>query len=349
MKLFVFAGEMSADLCASRVIPHLKHSLGAFELIGVGGPHLKASGQKQVLTMQAFQTMGFSDVLKRLPTVLKNFYTVRNAIIDENPELVLFIDQPALSIRMAKNLRKNGFKGKIVQFVAPTVWAYNPKRADIMAESFDLLLTLFDFEPKYFSHTSLKTVFVGHPIVEIIESAKQAPKTLSLKKPLLAIFPGSRPDEIQRNLPKQLQAAHLVKKEHPELDIVVSGRDVAFEARYELMRESSLALAKSGTVTLELLLHQVPTVVTYELTLLNRLAAKYLIGIDKMPYYSIANIVSGKEIFPELIRPPVTCQAIAKELSRLYSCPTEIPLPSLQEGDIAPSKRVADEISLLLT
>lgn len=341
MKFFVFAGEMSADLCASRAIAQIKAPI---ELIGVGGPHLQALGQRQVLSMKSFQTMGFSDVVKRLPKILKNFRIVKNCILAENPDLVLFIDQPALSIRIAKSLRTSGYKGKIVQLVAPSVWAYNPKRADIMAKYFDLLLTLFEFEPKYFAHTSLKTVFVGHPIAELIEEEKQKPIQMILPKPILAIFPGSRPDEIKRNLPKQLEAAEIVKNRIPELHILVSGRDVPFESRYDLMRQSKIALAKSGTVTLELALFGVPTAVTYELTFINRFIGKHILGLDKMPHYCIANIAAQKEIFPEFIRPPNSAHDIAQGLISLYDVPkVDFALPS-----VAASKRIAEELLLIL-
>lgn len=352
-KIFVFAGEVSADLCGGRVIRKLKAKTAPFELIGVGGPALSAAGLQEILPMKAFQIMGFSDVIKKLPQVLKNFHTVKRAIIQSQPDLVLFIDQPAFSMRMAPLLRKKGYTGKIVQLVAPTVWAYKPERALEMARSFDLLLTLFDFEPDYFSHTGLKTLFVGHPILESIEEAKSLPETLHFSKPVLSIFPGSRPDEIRRNLPKQLEAARIIQKKMPEFQIVVSGRDVPFDARYELMRKSRAAIAKCGTVTLELALHSVPTVVTYELSLLNRIMAKYFLQLGKLPYYSIANIVAGQEILPECIRPPVSPSSIAAALLEHLETPFDASflqkkLQTTTCPTLCPSTFIASQLSALL-
>lgn len=323
MSLCIVAGERSADLYGARIVKQLK----GIAVWGVGGSALLEAGQEQILTLESFQVMGFSDVIKKLPSLIKSFSLIQNAILTKNPRVVCIIDQPSFGLRLAKSLRKKGYTGKIVQFVAPTVWAYNPKRADLMAKSFDLLLTLFPFEPAYFAHTNLKTVFVGHPILEIM--AEPTIEELDLQGPVLSIFPGSRPDEIRRNLPKQLEAARMLKKKIPELTIAIAAaantsfpKDVLivpFELRYELMQKSTLAIAKCGTVTLELALQGVPTVVTYELSLLNRLIAKHILHLDALPYYSIANILSKKELFPELIKPPVSASTIYEKALLLLS------------------------------
>ena len=323
MSLCLIAGELSADLYGARIMHHLK----GIPLWGVGGQNLKAQGQEQILTFDSFKVMGYSDVLKKLPTLTKNFLTLRNEILARQPKVLCIIDQPSFGMRLATSLRKRGYTGSIVQFVAPTVWAYNPKRAEKMATSFDLLLTLFPFEPAYFAHTNLKTIFVGHPILEIM--AEERAETLSFGPKVLSLFPGSRPDEIRRNFPKQLEAARLIQQSIPDIEIAVCATDsrkypsdisvVPFDARYELMQKSSLAIAKCGTVTLELALKGVPTVVTYELSVLNRLIGQHFLHLDRMPYYSIANILCKKELFPELIKPPVTASMIAQKALELIS------------------------------
>ncbi len=320
--IFIFAGETSADLYAAMLLVELKLQRPEYHFWGVGGPSSKGL-MECIIPMKKFQVMGISDVLKALPRLVSSFYTVKREILKRLPEMVLIIDQPSFGIKLAKALRKKGYKGKIVQFVAPTVWAWKPERADLMADYFDLLLTLFDFEVRYFTHTKLKTVFVGHPIVQLIEQDKTQTLSLDPDRPILSIFPGSRPAEIKRNLAKQLEAAQSYCKKHPTTQLAVScGQDmhellpngitvVPFNARYELMRRSHLALAKSGTVTLELALHKVPTVVTYELSFLNHLMAKYVMKISKMAHFSIVNILANSELFFERIRPPVTVEDIA--------------------------------------
>lgn len=340
--IFVFAGEKSGDLCGAKLIQELKNTFPHHHFFGVGGKEMEKAGLTLLYPMERFQVMGFSDVLKSLPTLIVSMISLKKIILKRKPILCLFIDQPDFSMKLAKRLRQGSFKGKIVQFVAPSVWAWRKNRAEEMAKHFDLLLTLFSFEPEYFSKTSLKTIWAGHPIVETI----MAPQSLD-DKPLIAIFPGSRPAEITRNLPKQLEAAfQFCKKAGKAFEIAVSGSSsaslaeieemiaslqkrepafrtqkvtiVPFDKRYELMQRSTIAIAKCGTVNLELALHEVPTVVTYELSTLNRFLATYILKID-LPYYSIVNILKKKELFSELIKKKIGPQDIEEKLFTLYT------------------------------
>lgn len=340
--IFVFAGEKSGDLCGAKLIQELKNTFRDHHFFGVGGKEMQKAGLSSIYPIERFQVMGFSDVIKSLPTLIFSMISLKKIILKKKPILCLFIDQPDFSMKLAKGLRQGNFKGKIVQFVAPSVWAWRKKRIDAMAKHFDLLLTLFSFEPEYFSKTSLKTIWAGHPIVETI----QDPQTID-DKPLISIFPGSRPAEIIRNLPKQLEAAfQFCKKADKAFEIAVSSSSnhtlteieamiaslqkkepafcdqkvtiVPFDKRYELMQRSTLAIAKCGTVNLELALHEVPTVVTYELSTLNRFLATYIIKLD-LPYYSIVNILKKKEIFSELIKKKIGPQDIEEKLFTLYT------------------------------
>lgn len=361
--IFLFAGETSADLYGGRLLSQLQKKLPDTTFWGVGGPALQAKGLQSMLDMRAFQVMGFSDVLLAAGRLTRNFLRIKQAIMQKCPEVVVLIDQPSFTIRLAKSLRKAGFCGKIVQFVAPTVWAYKPKRAVEMAKYFDALLTLFDFEPQYFEKTSLATTFVGHPIVEIIENGPEVALDLDPARPILALFPGSRPAEVKRNLPIQLEAALAYQAHHPEFLLAVSAKEpiddlpetvkqVPFTHRYALMKRAQLAIAKSGTVTLELALHQVPTVVTYALTRLNYLMAKYVLQL-KMPYYSIVNILAQKELFYEQIYPPVTHEGIVRCLENYLDNHQEVQQACLElkqrlRPDIAPTAKAAEVICGLL-
>lgn len=332
--IFIFAGEVSADLYGRELITKLQKELPDTKIWGVGGPAMRKENFETLLPMEQFRVMCFSEVLKALPRIVKNFITIKRAILKENPRLVLCIDQPTFTMRLAKSLKSANFQGKIVQLVAPTVWAWKSHRTQAMARDFDLLLTLFDFEPQYFSHTSLKTVFVGHPMVEIIDNDTFRPPLesfgLDTSRPILTIFPGSRPAEIEKNLPKQLQAVALLCKEYPEIQVAICTMEpihfhspikihfVPFAARYALMKQTTLALAKSGTVTLELAIHAVPTVVTYELSFLNRIIAGYIYKL-RLPFYCIVNILAKKQVFTELIRPPISVETITHHLKEWYT------------------------------
>lgn len=345
--LFFFAGELSGDMYGAQLIRALRKLLGNFEVSGVAGPEMRRQGVVGNLTMENFSVMGFTDVLRVLPRLWKQFHQIRKQILEEKPDAIIFIDSPSFSLRMAKALRKAGFTGKIIQYICPTVWAWGKNRVYEMAETFDLLLTIYPFELQYFADTSLRVEYVGHPLQERIKSHHYAThwqKLFGIKNTehLVGLFPGSRPAEISRNLPKQLEAAKMLQKSYPEAKFAIScaheqnmllvqeilqkqnvihNRDVFFVPKvysYELMRTCRSAIAKSGTVTLELALHRCPTVVSYELTALNRFIAKYILKV-KLPHYCIVNILLGKSVYPELIERSFTPNDLFDLLKPLHA------------------------------
>lgn len=343
MKCFVFAGELSADQHGAKLLTALRKHFSDLSFFGVAGPEMRAQNVQTILKMEDFSVMGFSDVLRSFPRLWKQFRLVREDILKTSPEMVLFIDSPSFSLRMARSLRQRRYKGKIVQYISPTVWAWGKDRVHEMAKSFDLLLTIYPFEAAYFAGTSLSVEYVGNPVEEAIRNHHYDPYwaekfAIESTNHLVALFPGSRPSEILRNLPVQLEAVKMMQREFPEVFVAIScAQENSFTLvqqtlkdnpigkvflipktySYELMQTARSAVAKSGTVTLELALHRCPTVVTYQLTLLNRLIAKYLLRV-KLPYYCIVNILGGKSIFPELIEERFTAQDIYARLVKIH-------------------------------
>lgn len=341
---FLFAGEKSGDLHGGHLIEALnRHSPSLIR--GVGGPCMRQAGIDPVLNMEDFQVMGFSDVIRSFPTLLRQFYLVRNEILRTKPDCVVLIDYPGFNLRMAKSLRRQGFRGKIVQYICPTVWAHGRKRIDTMVKTLDLLLTIYPFEAACFSGTPLNVRYIGNPLIDTIKNHSYQEDWhqhigLSKLDPLLAIFPGSRLGEIECNFPQQLQAASALKKQDPSLRIAISYAHsdllptikklihqtaltsctpslIPSQFRYELMRDCTTAIAKSGTVTLELALHERPTVITYQLTRLNAFIAQYILGVN-LPHYCIVNILGQKQIYPELISCQVSSHEILEHLNRIH-------------------------------
>lgn len=338
-RFFIFAGEQSGDLHGSYLMKALKKQQPFAKILGVGGPKMRAEGLETVLPMEEFEVMGLSDVIKALPKLYRHFYVIRDYILRTIPKIIILIDYPGFNLRLAKALRKKGYTGKIVHYVSPSVWAWGKHRIEEMANTLDLLLTIYPFEAAYFKHTSLPVTYVGNPLCEYIRNHNYNAcwkDKLGIPKetPLIALFPGSRQTEIKRNLPMMLEAASLYKHKVPNAIFCVSGvhdisklsdvfqnlRNALFsvpkEYTYELMRDSSVAIAKSGTVTLELALHQRPTVVIYKLTKLNRLYAKYILKLN-LPHYCIVNILSEQTTFPELIEAGLSAKNIAHHLENL--------------------------------
>jgi lipid-A-disaccharide synthase len=340
---FIFAGEQSGDLLGSHLIKALKQRNRQIHFEGVAGPKMRQEEISCLLPMEEFQVMGFTDVIRSLPKLRKQFHLVLNHILKTNPDLCILIDYPGFNLRLAKALRKRGYKNRIVQYVCPTVWAHGKKRIDSMVSTLDLLLVILPFEPECFAGKTLNVEYVGHPLVNIISNhfyneAWHKEIGLQSKENLIAIFPGSRQQEIARNFPKQLRAAELLHQSNPSIRFAISvARPELKEAldsllkgsslnitfvparySYELMRDCHSAIAKAGTVTLELALHHKPTVVVYEVSTLNRLYAKYLLKLQ-LRHFSLVNILGNKRIFPELIETGFTAENLCRLMQELHA------------------------------
>jgi lipid-A-disaccharide synthase len=277
--------------------------------------------------MESFCVMGFTDVFLSLPKLIKLFWKVKKEILKRNPTHVVTIDYPGFNLRLQKALKKKGFVGKQIHYICPTVWAWGKKRIQLMENSLDLLLTILPFEPACFDPKKLQVEYVGHPLISKI------PPSLEKRENILAIFPGSRKKEIERNLPLQLDIGNRLKKLDPTLEMVLSASsDASFEIlskihpncliypserRYELMKKAKLALAKSGTVTLELALHETPTVVQYKIKPFDEFLATRIFKIN-LPFYSLPNLLLQKELFPELIGSNLTSNALFEKAHHLW-------------------------------
>lgn len=362
--LFFVVGEPSGDLHAKNLACALKKLNPNYQLAGISGPQLRKIEFDSFMDIEEFHVMGFSEVIRSLPKLAKNFYKIRDHLLKIQPKVVVFIDYPDFNLRLAKSLRQNGFKNKLIHYIAPSVWAWRKKRTQQMAKSLDLLLTIYPFEPAYFAHTSLPTEYVGNPVVSEAFEHSFDPLWrnsygLNPQEKLVALFPGSRPQEIERNLPLHLEAAFKIKEQFPNLKFAVSCASSGLSSqleetiskgplkndiviipekhRYELMNEAACAIAKSGTVTLELALRGCPTVVTYELNFFNYVVAKYLLRID-LPHYCIANILLGETLFPEMIGYKLDANQLKFHLSQL-----------LAKEQSAYTKKAAERLRALLT
>ena len=334
-RLFLIAGEHSGDLHGSHLLRALQKEHAEAYFAGVGGPLMRGENLHCFLPMEEFQIMGFSGIVRHLPRVVNQFRQIRDHILGHEYDVVIFVDYPGFNLRMAHALRKRGYKGKLVQYICPSVWAWGKGRIEGMAKTLDLLITFFPFEPALFSHTNLPVIFCGHPLTESIE---RQPAALTPERPIVALFPGSRQREVQTLLPKQLQAGRMLQEKHPEVILAVSESDPALspliqkaiqesglkdvviydrEHTYELMHKSRAAIAKSGTVTLELALHGVPSVVVYHVDWVNYLILRYAVKIN-LPYYCIVNILKNQQVFPEFMTGSFTAEEVYHPLEQLY-------------------------------
>lgn len=327
--IFIFAGEISADAYGANLIEEIrKYRPNKFSFFGVSGPKMKKQNIKTLLEIKNFETMGFLDIATSLPRLIKNFQYLKNKILKKKPSACIFIDYPDFNLRLQNSLRKNGYTGKIIHYVCPSIWAWRKKRIFDLEKNLNLLLTIFPFEKKLFSSSSLKVNYIGHPLIFKLQKYKYENWKYSNNK-LLGIFPGSRKNEIEKNLPLQLKAAFKILKKYPNFSIAISISDKNFEPiikkisrnymekiifipsfkNYDLMNHLTFAIATSGTINLELALHSIPTIVTYKIKPLDAFIAKNIFKI-KLAYFCIVNILSQKQIFPELYGPNFTLENI---------------------------------------
>ncbi len=320
--LFIFSGEPSGDLQGEKLIKALKEKNPGLRIKGIGGSKMRKTDFDCFMPMESFEVMGLTDVFLALPRIYRHFIKIRNEILKSKPKATLFIDYPGFSLRMARSLKKRKTESKLLQFVCPTVWAWGKRRIPLMEKNLDKLMTILPFEAKLFSRDLLDVQYVGHPLTAHIKSynynaAWRSRYGISSDQKILSLFPGSRRKEIERNFPLQLKAAHKFLEKNPETLLAISFYHEKFrpffdqfdlkgaklihpDHLYELMCASHLAIATSGTITLELALHTVPTVVTYSMRPLDVWIAKRLLRIN-LPYYSLPNIIAGRKVFPELI------------------------------------------------
>lgn len=372
--IFLFAGEPSGDLHGEKLLRCLQREFPGARFHGVGGPKMRWAGLECILPMERFQVMGFIDVFWALPKLIRQFFVVRNLILKEKPDMVFLIDYPGFNLSLAKSLRKRGFQGKICQYICPSVWAWGKKRIPKMEQIFDHLFVTFPFEKKLFNHEKLRVEYVGHPLVHEISNHTAPPIDIDPSFRVLALFPGSRRKELFRNFPKQIRVAKRLLDEFPDLFLVISLADPSFSLLLDqlmqmeripltkrmmfinasqnraLMKRASLAIAKSGTINLELALQGVPTVVTYGIGPLDLFIAKTLLKI-RLPYYCIVNILAGKKIFPELYGPNFTEEALYKQVKHFLH--TEDSLREcgekcLEVGKILEKKNPEEEITQIV-
>lgn len=320
--LFIVAGEASGDQLGEGLLQALHEQHPKLKVLGIGGPKMRAAGMEIIFPMEQLQVMGFIDVLFSLPHLIRCFYKTVNAILEAQPKVVVTIDYPGFNLRLARVLRKKGFQGKICHYVCPSVWAWGKKRIPLMAENLDLLLSILPFEKELFAATQLRVEYIGHPLIQ-----KIAPQETPDPQ-LIAFFPGSRKKEIERNLPFFLRLIQTLQRDFPNYRCLISVAQEKYRPLFQNLPvelatpaelkqlKPFLAVAKSGTITLELALQEIPTVVTYAISPLDVFLAKYIFRIS-LPYYALPNLIAGKAIFPELIGPALTDENLLDKVKNL--------------------------------
>lgn len=325
MKYYIIAGEASGDLHGSNLIKQLHIQDDTAEIQCWGGNLMEAAGANLVKHYRDLAFMGFAEVIKNLPAILGNLSFCKKDILAFKPDVLILIDYPGFNLRIAEWAKQQGFK--VVYYIAPQVWAWKANRVKKMKQCIDLMLCILPFEKNYFKEQwDWEVNYVGHPLIEVIESFK-ASHQLTIK-PIIALLPGSRKQEIAKKLPIMLSvAAHF-----PDYEFVVAkapGQEDDFyepflaghnnvkvvkDSTYALLMQSSAALVTSGTATLETALFSVPEVVCYKGSNISYQIARRLV---KIKYISLVNLIMDKEIVKELIQDKLNTVNLVQALDTL--------------------------------
>ena len=391
-ELLVVALEASADLHGAAVLRELRTSMPRLRAFGAGGPRMRAEGFEALVQAEDLSVMGVADVIAALPTILESMEILRDAARDRRPRAALLIDSPDFNLRLARRLRE--LRIPIAYFIGPSVWAWRAYRVRQIARDVAKMLVILPFEAKFYAERGVSAVYVGNPLADslragnstFLQSIQGGPRPhpmaivskgsdmraslgLDPGRPLLALLPGSRVQELRRLWPILLSAARTLKQRMAGLQLAVpvaptlrrdlfgEAPEVAFyEGRApELLAAATVALVTSGTATLEAALAQTPLVCVYRTSWMNWLLGRLFVRVRHL---SLVNLLAGRALIPELLQSACTPRNVASAALPLLSDTRERAaqlegMRQLREelapqGSTGAARRAAEEVRALL-
>ena len=342
LKVYLVTGEPSGDLLGARLMRSMKSDTRV-DFFGLGGESMQAEGLESLFDISDLAVMGIFEVLPHLPKILGRIRQTLDDIEEKQPDIVVTVDSWSFSKQIHLGLIKRKIKIPHIHYVAPQVWAWKAKRADQIKKWVDHLMMLLPFEEKFFAQKGIPFTYVGHPVTEGGADKGSASRfitmhNLSQKDFIMTILPGSRKNEIKYLMPIFEQVVNQMAKKHKNLRVVLPTVETVREkiepivakwnvpvmivsgelARYDAFAASNLALAASGTVSLELAMAGVPHVIAYKMNwLTGKLAAPIL--KRKIKFVNLINILADKEIIPECLQDDCNLDKIVLELEKVMA------------------------------
>ena len=339
LRVLISAGEASGDLYASYLAAALLRRYPGIELFGCAGPRMQRAGVQPVVDSASLAVAGLLEVVVHLPRIYREYRKRVREIRRKPPDAAVLTDSPDFHLRLARELKRMGVP--VVYLIAPQVWAWRKDRLPLMRRTIDRLLCIFPFEQEFFRKNGVAAEYIGHPLIRLIHpsAARGALRERYGARPdvpLIALLPGSRQGEVHRHLPYLLEAAKGLSQARPVRFVLAlpegfSGRsDLSnFTERFsklsiqilegqtwDVLACADLALAASGTVTIEACLLKVPMITFYRVNALSWQMGKLLV---RVPFYSMVNLVAGKQIVPELIQNELSGRRLAQEALSLLN------------------------------
>ena len=320
-KIFVLTGEPSGDKLASKVIGQLKKSRSDIEYLSVGGEHLNALGIKSLYKLEEVTYLGFTKVLLNVFKITRKIKDTVEEIIKFNPDILFSVDSPDFTLRVAKEVKKNNPNIKTIHFVSPQVWVWREHRIKKLKSFLDHVLLLFPFEKKFFDKEGIQSTFTGHPLLEEEGKSKvDINQIVKDNKKFFSIYPGSRLSEINVLIPVLFDFVKKMNEKYKDLFFVFHSTSEHVQLiqnlllkegfkncgaigdekiKSHILKSSIFAVAKSGTISLEICNAKIPSIIIYKMGFFNFLIVKMLV---KVKFANIINIAADEDIIPELLQ-----------------------------------------------
>jgi lipid-A-disaccharide synthase len=340
MRVLISAGEASGDLYASRVVEALRLRRPDAEFFGCAGPRMQAAGVRPIIDSRSIAVVGLVEVVSHIPRIWKEFQKLTRAMMSERPDVAVLTDAPDFHLRLAKRLRRHGVP--VVYLIAPQAWAWRQGRVRTMRATIDRLLCIFPFEEEFFREHGVETTYIGHPLAHMVRASLTRAEFckkfgLPEERRIIALLPGSRHGEVARHMPILLDAVERIAARHPATFVLAlppgfretkpgadrssfwerarrSSIQVIEGSTWDTLAHSELAVAASGTVTIEAALLGVPMVTFYRVNALSWILGRWLV---RAPFLSMVNLIAGRRVVPELIQSGMTAGRIAGEAEKL--------------------------------
>jgi lipid-A-disaccharide synthase len=332
--IYFVAGEASADNHGAALMCALLSLDTDFRFVGRGGPKMKAiAGANFENWTDKSGVLGLWEVLKQYGYFRKQFHATLREIADSQADAVVLIDYPGFNLRLARALRKRASGRKIIYYISPQVWAWNRGRIKKMARWIDLMLCIFPFEAELYNQSGLRTIFVGHPMLERLQAAKS---DIQRDPNLVGLFPGSRSREVRKILPILIETSRELVRRKPNLRFEIAGASIGLKREIEqildgrscdrrlftikvgetnaIMQRAFAGIVASGSATLEAAYFRMPFVLVYKVSWITYLAGRLLV---KVKYLGMPNVLANKEVVPEFIQQQAQPNKLATALLRL--------------------------------
>jgi lipid-A-disaccharide synthase len=335
VRIFISAGEASGDLYASRLVEVLKSRHPDAEFFGCAGPRMQAAGVRPIVDQRSLAVVGIIEVIPHIPRILLELRKLVRACAADPPDIAILTDSPSFHLPLARKLKRQGIP--IVYLVAPQAWAWKQGRVKTMRATLSRLLCIFPFEEEFFRKHDVPTTFIGHPLSRLAKpKLTRAEFCSKLGVPevsrIVALLPGSRHGELAQHMPILLQAIKLIRQRHPVTFVLPLPAGFGLENTrfwkpvqaesikvieghtWDALAQAELALAASGTVTIEGAMLGTPMVTFYRVNALSWYLQRWRV---RTPFLTMVNLVAGRQVVPELIQDQMTAGRIAAEACRL--------------------------------